>query len=224
VLAQSYRTIEYIIVDGKSTDGTLAVVEQYRSGISLVVSEEDQGIYDAMNKGLGLMSGEVVLFLNAGDYLYDADVVRDVVQVFIERPEVGVVYGNVIHDYGKVRKLRRYDRIDRIFFACSTICHQVVFARKEVFDKYGRFDVRLVRNADYDWLLRVFFREDVGRYYIDRVISVYDMGGMSRSQLKFLGELLASKRKHFRGWELLMYYPICLIRQRFRKAFLEERV
>jgi glycosyltransferase involved in cell wall biosynthesis len=224
VLSQGYENIEYIIIDGKSSDGTLDIIGRYKSKIALLVSEEDKGIYNAMNKGLGLMTGEIVLFLNSGDYLFDNDVISDVADVFRQKPEIQVLYGNVVNDYGKKRKLRKYKNINRLFFSCSTLCHQVIFAKRDVFVKYGYFDEKYTRNADYDWIMGVFFCKDITTYYFDRTISVYNMWGVSSSQIKFMDEIVSSKKKYFSNPELLLYYPICLIRQRFRKLFLEKRI
>ena len=144
--------------------------------------------------------------------------------MFREKPELQLLYGNVVLDYGKMRKLRRYNNIDRIFFACSMICHQVIFAQKELFVKHGYFDEEFVIKADYDWLLNNFLKNEVVTCYLDRTISVYDMLGMSRSQHKFLNEIIGSKKKYFSNLELLFYYPLCVIRKRFGKLFFEERI
>ncbi len=224
VVSQNYKNIEYIIIDGNSSDGTLDIIKKYQSSISRLVSEKDSGIYNAMNKGLRLMSGDMVLFLNAGDFLYDNEVIKDVASVFAEKPKIQILYGNIVTDHDGKRRLRKYNNIDRLFFACAMICHQVIFASRELFDEYGYFDERFTRNADYDWFLNIFFRKEVLTYYLDRTISVYDMRGLSSSQLKFLDEMITSKKKYFSKLEMCFYYPTCIIRQRFRKIFFEKRV
>jgi len=95
------------------------------------------------------MTGDIVLFLNAGDYLYDEHVIiiRDVADVFRKKLKIQLLYGNVVHDYGGKRRLRKYKRIGRMFFACAMICHQVIFAKRELFDKYGYFDERFIRSV-----------------------------------------------------------------------------
>ena len=93
VLSQTYKDIEYIIIDGRSTDGTLDIINNYRESISTLVSEKDNGIYDAMNKGIGIATGEVIYFLNSDDVLFDEDVIGDIVTEFKNRRSFSIIRG-----------------------------------------------------------------------------------------------------------------------------------
>ena len=95
VLSQTYRHIEYILVDGNSTDDTMSIVNNYRANINKIISEQDNGIYDAFNKGIIASKGDVILFLNSDDSLYDNKVIEKIAGIFHRNPEYKCVYGNV---------------------------------------------------------------------------------------------------------------------------------
>lgn len=227
VLSQSYKNIEYIVVDGKSADNTLDIIKKHESGIDLVVTEKDTGVFNAMNKGLRLTTGDVVFFLNSGDYLYDKDVTKDVVGVFKRRPEVQLLYGNVMFDYGSKKQIREYKKLDRLFFSCSCISHQTIFAKKELFITYGSFDEELRFGGDLDWQLNLFLnhKKEIGLHFLDRVICVFDKKeGLSTKPFSYLDETMKILKRYYTGFELFFYYPICLVRQKIRKMFFEKRV
>ena len=177
VLCQRNADVEYIVVDGKSTDRTLSVIDNYRDAIDVVISERDDGIYSAMNKGLDYCSGDVVHFLNSDDYLHDETVVSDVSRVFTMDGEAGLVYGNVVMFDESRQWLVRYADVDERFFYKHTICHQAVFAKRELFEQIGKFDEQYKIHADVDWLMKVFFgMGNVFRYY-DRSICFFSATG-----------------------------------------------
>jgi len=176
VKIQTYPFIEHIIIDGVSTDNTLAIVEQYGDSVSLVVSEKDKGIYDAMNKGLSRSTGDVLYFLNSDDCLHDEGVIADVMNKFNSPTAPELVYGNVFYKYADRQEQRRFDRINRRTLIYADLCHQGTFARKTLFEKFGDFDIRYRIAADYDWLLKVFCSGS-SVLYLNRDISVFDAEG-----------------------------------------------
>lgn len=155
VLDQKDVDIEYIIIDGKSTDGTLDIIKKYEKKIAYWISENDFGIYDAMNKGIDIATGDVISFLNADDW-YETGIIAKINQYFLNS-SVGIVGGavNYIVDerpatviYSKYDLSRTY-----IYSACQ---HQAIFARKEVFEKIGKFNLYYKLLADYEWMLRAW--------------------------------------------------------------------
>ena len=154
VLEQSYSAIEYIIVDGKSTDGTLKVVESYK-GISQVVSEPDEGLYDAMNKGLKLAGGDYVWFLNAGDQIYAKDTVEQMVEHLKGSPDI--IYGGTMiidEEQNEVgdRRLRPPGKLSwKSFRQGMVVCHQSLVVKRTLAPEYN-LQYRL--SADIDWSIR----------------------------------------------------------------------
>ena len=105
VLAQSYSPIEYILIDGNSSDNTLNIINKYQAEIDIIISENDDGIYDAMNKGVTRSTGDILYFLNSGDILIDDTIIERVERIFIEKPEYPMVYGDLIFYSDKNEKL-----------------------------------------------------------------------------------------------------------------------
>ena len=159
VLSQSYPDIEYLIIDGQSTDGTVDIIRQYESGIAYWVSEPDKGLYDAMNKGLRRATGDYVWFLNAGDTLPSADLVQTIAQKIARRKHLpDVIYGDtaIVNNEGCVlgmRHLRPPKKLTWKKFAWGMlVCHQAFIARRELAPEY---DPAYPLCADYDWCIRV---------------------------------------------------------------------
>ncbi len=179
VLRQDYPKIEYIVIDGGSTDGTMEVIAKYQEHIHLVISEKDTGIYDAMNKGLQNACGDIVYFLNCGDHLFNTRTVKTIVTTFVEHPDCSLVYGDV-ENYieGTVTYDSQY-RCHKIQYFSRTLCHQTIFSKKSLFDTTGGFDTGYSIFADRDWLFRTVFLYDVKIQYIPIPICRYLFGGFS---------------------------------------------
>ncbi|MEM9052454.1 MAG: glycosyltransferase family 2 protein, partial [Bacteroidota bacterium] len=161
VLNQSYENIEYIVVDGASTDGSLDIVEKYRNDIDKFVSEPDEGIYFAMNKGLNMATGDLVAILNADDTYSSNNVISRVVSK-IEQSQTDSLYGDLHYvDRNKVGNVvRRWKagRFVRSFFLKGwMVPHPTFFVKKEVYDKYGLFNTDLKTSADYEFMVRVLY-------------------------------------------------------------------
>lgn len=174
VVSQSYQDIEYIIIDGGSTDGTLDIIRKYEDRLSYWISEPDQGIYDAMNKGIDKANGEVVAFLNSDDW-YEPDVIRYVAERF-EDSGIQVLSG-LLYYWTDHRKtvICQHENDFRLTMACS---HQAVFVRRQLFDRYGKFNLKYAICADYDWLLKLY-NEDVPYTYCKEVFTNVRSGGAS---------------------------------------------
>lgn len=216
---QSYKQIEVIIIDGVSTDGTLNIVSEFSEIISTVVSEKDKGIYDAMNKGISLASGDIIFFLNSDDAFFDSDVLTDVVARFEESPSIDLLYGNVIYEDGKKHTKRTYSHINRHTLQFESLCHQAVFARRSLFDKVGLFNLKFKTNADYDWLIKVF-RSGANCVWFDRIVSVFSLGGMHGQNPTFLAQEHKTVRLQYMSkTKLFIGDMIRRVRHRFHRHF-----
>ena len=181
VLDQTYRNIEFIIIDGKSTDGTFEAIKKNMNGIAYFVSEPDTGIYNAMNKGIAASNGDVLFFLNADDRFFDERVVEDVTMFFDKEPTLGLVYGNVMLENSRqLSSWRQMPILDRKMLARKTICHQSIFARKETLFKFNGFSEHYNVVSDYEWLIKLA-HSNVKSCHIERDISIIGIDGRSRT-------------------------------------------
>jgi len=185
VLGQSYARIEQVIVDGASNDGTMRVVERAAADsdgrIARVVSEPDDGIYQAMNKGVGLACGDLILFLNAGDTLLHADTVKAAVGAIGRAPRGDLYHAGVVwFDAGTGRSItKRMDRATRCNLYRGSLPHQGMFFRREAFARAGLYDESFRILGDYEWCLRAFLRHGCRFIPFDALISVFPEGGVS---------------------------------------------
>lgn len=185
VFCQKFSDFEYIVIDGASTDDSMAVIEKNRVSLSYWVSEPDKGIFDAMNKGIRQAKGEYCLFLNSGDYLVDERVLSD---VFSLNKHEDVLTGNLIKvgDGSSIQdKGIGQSTISMYHLFVGTINHPSSFIRRALFERYG--DYSLSYNVVSDWL---FFVKAIGLgsatfSYIDRDVTVFDMSGVSSQSSDF---------------------------------------
>ena len=176
VLEQTYKNIEYIIVDGQSVDGTLDIIKKYKEQIAVCVSEPDGGLYDAMNKGIRMATGDIVGILNSDDR-YDIRTVEKVAQLFQEE-HVDVVYGDemLIYENGYTQR-RVTGALEEITYRMN-ISHPTVFVKRSIYEKYGSFDTRYKIAADYDFLLRIYNQGVVMRE-CSGILAYFRMDGFS---------------------------------------------
>jgi glycosyltransferase involved in cell wall biosynthesis len=195
VLGQSYRPIEYVIVDGASTDGTLDVIKGYESKFRSEKlqfrwkSEPDGGIYDAMNKGITMTSGSIIGILNSDDF-YEPDTVRAVSEASVQFPEVGIFYGflRVLMNDGQELQILRYRYENYLLNLQSGVFagtqHPTCFVRRAVYEQIGGFDTQFSIAADYDLLVRAM-KAGVPFYAIDKVLCNFRKGGASERMSEF---------------------------------------
>lgn len=212
VMSQQDANVEYVVVDGASTDGTMAIVNKYANRISKIVSEKDGGIFDAMNKGIGLATGEIVYFLNADDSFADDRVLADVGRAFEEDTSRTFVYGNVILEDEPGGRLsfpaRAFKKRSVSEFLHNSFCHQAVFVRRSLFSHLGIFDKAYKYSADYEWIIRAFKRNG-GRdfYFLERNIAFYSCLGRSNQHVRVTRkEVNRMQRKHFASLEYAWYF------------------
>lgn len=158
VITQTYRNVEYIIVDGGSKDHTLDIINRYREHIHTLVSEPDKGLYDAMNKGIRLATGDYLCFLNAGDELHEDDTLQLMVHSITGTELPDVLYGEtaIVDEEGHFLRMRRLSAPEDLnwksFKGGMLVCHQAFFPRRELAEPY---DLRYRFSADFDWCIRI---------------------------------------------------------------------
>lgn len=189
VLKQTYSNIEYIIIDGNSIDRTMEIVKNYKKQIDKVISEPDEGIYDAFNKGIVNATGDIVYFLNSDDTLYKEDIIEIIMEEF-ENYTNSIVYGNVLlndeHNhfpmiYGKEISIEDFKK----GYAPP---HQAVFVHKELFEKYGMFDTQHKIIGDYERSAYFFLKEQGRIQYVNEIIASFRVGGVSSNyQSRIIG-------------------------------------
>lgn len=184
VVSQTYKDIEWIIIDGGSTDGSRELIEENAQYFTYWCSEPDKGIYNAMNKGIGQATGEYCLFLNSGDSLYSAHTLENVLK---EKYTQDFVYGYLINKENMKRKacFARENLTAADFFK-SSLPHQATFMRKDVFDRYGLYDESCTIVSDWKFFLKTIVFENASIKYIDQPIAIFDNTGISSQKNKKL--------------------------------------
>jgi len=197
VINQTYTNIEYIVVDGFSTDGTLEIVQQFTSQIETLISEKDKGIYDAMNKGLAVATGDYVIFMNSGDEFYATDTVE---KVFAAAQDADIYYGEteMIDDAGNSLGQRRHKAPGqftwRHFKYGMSISHQAIYIKRSLTEPY---DMQYELSADIDWILQAA-KQAKKIVNVRQYVAKYLVGGMSKQKHRqSLNERFAIMRKHY---------------------------
>lgn len=203
VLSQDYANIEYIIIDGGSKDDTLSIIEEYKCRISKVVSERDDGIYDAMNKGIAVAGGDVIAILNSDDFYADCSVLSQVASLF-KSSEVDTVYGDLDYVDSEniskiVRRWRAGKRGKNAFRFGWHPPHPSFFVKKELYEKFGVFRQELRISADYEFMLRLLYVHKISSAYLASVLVKMRTGGASGGTINARKKAYVEDKK---AWEL----------------------
>ena len=182
VLGQTYKDIEYIIIDGKSKDNTVSIIKEYENKLGYFISEKDFGIYDAMNKGIKAATGDIIGILNSDDLYQDSTVIETVVTQFIQNPTLDIVYGDLVYvksdNVDKVVRNWKSNPYDTNFFENGNVPpHPSLFVKKKVYEKAGLFNLDFKLAADYEFMLRIFKKHNFKSKYINKVIVRMRLGG-----------------------------------------------
>lgn len=213
VAAQTWPHVEHIVIDGASTDGTLMKLRSMQEGLAVLVSEPDRGIYEALNKGIRLASGDVVGFLHADDLYESRDVLSQIAQAF-EDPAVDAIYGDLVYTrQSDPSRVVRYWRAGPFKPGCLAAGwmppHPTFYVRRSVYQRLGMFDTAYRISADYDTVLRFLGRGGVMPRYLPQVLVRMRLGGISNRSLgalllKSQEDLLAMRRNGIGGLGALM--------------------
>lgn len=184
IINQNNDSIEYIIIDGGSNDNTVKIIKKYESKYHFrFISEKDNGIYDAMNKGINMATGEYIFFLNCGDKFVDNCVIDDVIYE-IKNNKPDILYGNILEEKNnKMDKLsyKKFKLDKKSFCKGNMICHQTIFIKNEILKKY-KFNIKYKICADKDLIITLYKHKFEFKHF-DRIISVYDRNGISSTNI-----------------------------------------
>lgn len=217
VLQQDFEDYEYIVVDGLSTDGTIDIIQEYLpkfNGRMRYISEKDNGIYDAMNKGIAMAQGEIIGLVNSDDY-YEKDAFAHLHDAVIADPGADVYYGTVRVLSVDDKEIKLYRMYHEMLYHCP-LAHAATFITVAAHRKFGVYDTRYKISADYDLLLRIFLQG--ARYQpVDHIFASYRMGGVSSDdrnvpehlQIQLKYGLISRRQKSI---ALLIYYVKRLLR------------
>lgn len=180
VVNQSYRDIEYIVIDGGSTDGSTSYISNHLENIAHYISEKDNGPYDAMNKGIDLATGDYLLFLNAGDYFEGARVIENFVSKNLEED---IIYGNTLLDDEGTHTFKEMPIIfDTVSALTNTVNHQSIFFKKRLFKTGKRYDLKYKIVADWVFINDAIIFGNASTLHIDLTVAVYDVNGLSSNK------------------------------------------
>lgn len=220
VQQQDYADIEHIIVDGGSTDKTVDIVRKF-AHITKIVSEKDNGIYDAMNKGIAMATGDIIAILNSDDVYASPDVLSLVAKAFEENSGAQALYANLLfvqrNDLSKTVRLWRAGQYKTNSFYYGWMPpHPTFFVKREVYEKTGVFNTALGSAADYELMLRILLKHHIKAIYLDKVIIKMRIGGVSTESLK--NRIKANKQDRM-AWKVnnLTPFPFTLYLKPIRK-------
>ena len=200
IIALNYKNFEWIVIDGDSNDGTLEIIKKYQEQISCLSIELDSGIYEAMNKGIRLASGEYLIFMNAGDTFYDCDTLS----IVSKNLGPDLLYGKTLKRSKNKDKICTYpDTINSDYLLNNTLPHQSTYFKKETFSKYGLYNETYKIAGDYELYARFILKAKISYKYINKPLSIFYLGGVS-SDKKFRNILKKEqdtiRKLYFKGY------------------------
>lgn len=221
VFKQSYDDIEYIVIDGQSADNTVEIIKSYGDNISKYISEKDNGIYDAMNKGVKLAKGDIIGFINADDKLNSNDCISEIVKVF-QIHNADVVYGDKIYtESNNTDKVVRYWKAGEYnknnFKKGWMPPHLSTYIKRGFYEKYGKFRTDFKIAADYELMFRFMYKYNAKSKYLPKVIARMRAGGISNKSLK---NILISNYEVYKSWRVngFIVSPLIIARKPLGKA------
>lgn len=207
VIAQTYQNLEYIIIDGGSTDKTLDIIKKYENRIALWISEKDRGIFHAMDKGIDLAKGKYINFMNAGDRFYADDIIE---KIFSLNPQEDFIYGDIETSYhiGDYKYTRTVNAPQPNKIWKKAICHQSLFVKKNVMAKNKFTDNNLKDGPKYDTelTLKAFFKDKLSFRKENLIIAYYLGGGSSSTNPYESPDFWKTIKKRFKRWKVVAKY------------------
>lgn len=221
VISQTYHHVEYLVIDGASTDGTLAIIESYKDRITKVISEPDKGLYDAMNKGLALATGDYVCFLNAGDRLHEDDTLERMVHsMHLLEALPDVLYGEteIVNKAGHFVRMRRLSAPEKLtwksFRNGMLVCHQAFFAKRALAEPY---DLKYRFSSDFDWCVKIMKKSKVLHNIHLTLIDYLEEGMTTRNHKASLKERFWIMSKHYGFFSTMLYHLWFVLRALIKK-------
>ena len=222
VLGQTHADIEYIIVDGGSTDGTIELVQSYGDKIDKFISEKDKGVYYALNKGIAMASGEVIALLHSDDFYVNRFVISQVVEAF-EQQQCDAVYSNLyyVSNNNKDKIIRTWNagiyKPDSFYYGWMPP-HPAFFAKQEVYQKFGAFNTELKFAADYELMMRFILKHNIHICYLPKYFIKMRVGGASN---RSMGNRLKANIEDRKAWKINQMKPrlFTLLLKPFSKIF-----
>ena len=207
VFSQSYKNTEHIIVDGASTDNTIKLINKRKNNITFFVSEKDNGIYDAINKGISLSTGDIIGILNSDDKFHNEEVLKEIINVFIENPDVYCLYGNLIFLNNSKKLVRVWNSkkfVTGQFEKSWTPAHPTFYCRKSVYDLFGKYKIDYKIAADVEFMFRVLEIGKLKSFFLNKILVDMTIGGVSTRGFKSTITITKEIRKAFRenGYKL----------------------
>ncbi len=200
VISQTYRHVEYILIDGASKDGTLSIIDRYKDRITKIISEPDKGLYDAMNKGIAQATGDYLCFLNAGDSFHEDDTLQQIVHTITDNELPDVLYGetalvNSERHFLRMRRLSTPEVLTwKSFKQGMLVCHQAFFAKTSLAEPY---DLQYRFSADFDWCIRVMKKARTLHNTHLTIIDYLDEGMTTQNRKASLKERFRIMARHY---------------------------
>ena len=217
VIFQTYRNVEYIIVDGASKDHTLEIVNKYHNRINKVISEPDKGLYDAMNKGIQLATGDYLCFLNAGDKFHDSETLQKIVHTLKGQERPDVIYGEtaIVDEEGHFLHMRRLSAPAHLnwksFKQGMLVCHQAFFANRELAINH-LYDLQYRFSADFDWCIRIMKKAKCLHNTRLTLIDYLNEGMTTKNHKASLKERFCIMAKHYGLISTILHHGWFIIR------------
>lgn len=203
----SYPCIEFILIDGGSTDDTLKIAKKYKNIITKMISEPDKGVYDALNKGINLSTGDYLYFLGAGDVLHKEGIGK-LVKAVEDTNCMSLVYGDCYF----VQSKKIYNgEFNKWKLFNHNICHQAIIYSRKIFEKHGLYDLSFKISADYILNLKCFADKNINKLYVKTIVADYQEGGLSdlQADVDFVNRRLKTVKRYY---PIYMYIPYKLYR------------
>jgi glycosyltransferase involved in cell wall biosynthesis len=198
---QSYNNVEHIIIDGKSSDKTLKIINKYKNKIDIIISEKDKGLYYAMNKGIKLAKGDVIGILNSDDLFYSENTLKNIVKHFESDNSLNLLYGNILYFNSgnhKVKRLWKSKSYFEKFFDYGNVPpHPSVFVKREIYT-YNNFNTDFKIAADYELLIRLLKKEKVKSKFLNEIIVKMREGGISTNNQN----LIKQNKEVIESWKI----------------------
>lgn len=214
---QTYQDIEYIVIDGGSSDQTMNIVKKYKSVVSRYISEKDNGLYDAMNKGIHLASGQIIALINSDDFFCDDAALEKVARCFEKNIDIEAVYADLYYvDQKKTNKIvRKWKTGKRKSFKTGWHpAHPTIYIKKSIYNEFGVFNLDFYLAADFEIMLRFLEKYKIKTYYLEEYLVKMRLGGATNKSIK---NIIAGNKECIKAFELnsikvsRLLYPIIRI-------------